>query len=211
VVELTAITTTIMKTKTLQVATALALAALSIAPFAAAQSLNSHANVHASAGTNVTVQNENSLPPGIRNAPGIQKRIDDGKGLPQGLLKFLNGFTGGFSDHKGSSTHATSTPPATTTPDTTAPQILNSFVHAVSTSSASFFVLSNENTTASLWLSTTTPVNTSGSATASSSALVNFHDIKVTGLASSTLYYYVLGVSDSSNNTATSSGFFTTM
>ncbi len=196
-----------MKTKILPVATAIALAAMSVAPFAAAKNINSSANAKVHANSSVTVQNDDRLPPGVRNAPGIEKRIENGKGLPKGLLKFLNGFTRGH----GSSTHATSTPPATTTPDTTAPGILSSFAHTVSTSSASFFALTNEKTDAKVWVGTTTPVSTSGAATASSSALVSFHDVKVTGLASSTLYFYVLGVSDSSGNMTTTSGSFSTM
>ncbi len=155
-------------------------------------------------------KNDSRLPPGIRHAPGIEKRIENGKGLPNGLMKFLNGFPWGSHHQKGSSTHPTSTPPATTTPDVTAPKILSNLVHAVSSSSASFFVLTNEKADAKIWLGTTTPVNTSVSATASSSAFVSFHDLNVTGLASSTLYYYVLGVSDHIGNMATTSGSFTT-
>ena len=35
-------------------------------------------------------KNDDNLPKGIRTAPGIEKRVEEGKWLPKGILKFWN-------------------------------------------------------------------------------------------------------------------------
>ena len=237
------------------------------------------------------------LPKGIENAPGIEKRIDDGKGLPSGIMKFFNDFFSRFTRHgtttvavalnirdlhvaKATSTasvtwttsesassevrYSTSssvTASSTTvsdgtlstshtmtltglTPDTTyyyvvvakdnsgnekdtsvlqfktealatvdtvPPNILFSTTFGVNRNSAHIIWITNERSDSKVWLSTSSPVSVSATTTDSVASLSYFHNIVVSGLATSTTYFYAVSSTDASGNvSATSTGSFTT-
>ncbi len=152
-----------------------------------------HTQIKASTSATTSIdQNDDRLPPGIRHAPGITKRIERGKGLPFGLI--LNLF-----NH-----HGTSTPRhGTSTPGTIAPRIVFVNVTNVGTSSVTINWLTNEMTT------TTIRYGTSSDLSATSSSLSNgtlafYHHSTLTGLTADTTYYYQLVISNGSGNTTES-------
>ena len=73
--------------------------------------------------------------------------------------------------------------------------------------------MTNEKATSKVWFGTTTPVATDGSSSlVSSSEKVRSHILSFSNLATSTIYYYIVGSSDANGNTATSSQYsFTTL
>lgn len=89
-------------------------------------------------------------------------------------------------------------------PDTTAP-IIAGLTATSTTGSASRIVWdTNEMATGSIWYSASTPVVTTGVPAASSATLTLGHDFLLSGLATSTTYYYVAASTDAAGNTATS-------
>lgn len=240
-------------------------------------------------------KDDDRLPPGLRRAPGIEKRVEDGKGLPFGWWFRLFG-----SGHNGNGTttpptfnfvlsnvnssvstssatiswntnrasdskvfYSTTSPatisnslvsngslvfnhslalsglePATTyyyfvtsttnggetatssagsfttntlpTPDTEAPEIVFSTIIDLTESSARFIWVTDESSNSKVWVSTTTPVDLSGTANSESSTLAYYHNLLVSGLSASTTYYYVLSSADANGNAATTTGSFIT-
>lgn len=141
--------------------------------------------------------NDDCLPPGILHAPGIAKRLENGKGLPPGLLKLKKDCQPGHGDHG----HATSTPPtATSTPDIIAPQITFATSLNVTASTSRLIWVTNEAADSRVWTSTSSPVATTSATAASNSTLTFYHDLTLTGLATSTQYFYTVGSADASSN-----------
>lgn len=140
--------------------------------------------------------NDDRLPPGIRNAPGIEKRVENGKGLPKGLFKFFNDIFSKFvRGDKATSTHATST-------DNVMPVIQNLRVISA-TSTANITWKTNVLTTSEIRYGTSTPINASSSVVIDSS-LVSNHSVVINGLNPNTTYYYVVIAKDSKGNVKTS-------
>ena len=90
------------------------------------------------------------------------------------------------------------------TPDTRAP-IISLFNITPEYSSAIARWQTNENATALIWLSTSTPVDTNIMPTITRSTMQQSHQISITGLDSSTTYHVVVASKDASGNSATSS------
>jgi hypothetical protein len=135
------------------------------------------------------------LPRGILHAWGIEKRIENGKGLPFGLFKkFVK------CDNNGNGNGTTT---ATTTQDTRAPRISNISV-AEATSTATVTWRTDESTTGSVRYGTTSNI-TSSSTTQNDGSLVLNHSVGLTGLTPNTTYYYVIVARDTSGNTRESS------
>ena len=94
---------------------------------------------------------------------------------------------------------------STLPPDTTAPTLSNISATSVASTTATIIWNTNEVSDSTVWFGTTTPV-VLGSPTLSLSnaALVTSHSIGLSGLASSTTYYYAVQSKDAANNIATS-------
>ena len=145
------------------------------------------------------------VPPGHLIAPGWLKKnngerpiIPECQTLPGGIEKKGDGWW-----KKGTTT--TPTPPvATTTPDTIAP-VISVIGISPATSTAVVSWTTNENSDSKVWFGTTTPVSTGSTANVSASTLISSHLISLSGLATSTTYYFVVGSTDASGNSATSS------
>ena len=95
-------------------------------------------------------------------------------------------------------------------PPDVVPPVINAISTSVSTSTIDVSWSTNEVATSKVYYSTTTPVSASLSAFVQSGAFVLNHNLKIEGLASSTLYYLLIESTDTSANTATSSQFSTT-
>lgn len=138
--------------------------------------------------------------PGHLIAPGWLKQNREGKNpvrpckaLPPGIAKKIGGGSG------------TST--ASTTPDTTAPVISDIDADVTSSTTAEVEWETNESASSKVWYSTVSPLDLTASTTlmVSSSTLTKDHELDLTGLSASSTYYYVVGSTDASGNTATSS------
>ncbi len=135
------------------------------------------------------------IPPGHLIAPGWLKHegnempiVPPCQTLPPGILNKHPMF-------------GTTTPP---TSDTTAPIISNiSASTTVTTSTIKWNT--DENSTSSVWFSSTTPINFSTATMTSIVGGVTNHSVLLSGLSTSTTYYFVVGSTDFSGNTATSS------
>ena len=92
-----------------------------------------------------------------------------------------------------------------TTPDVIAPVISGTSVSSIASTTATVAWTTNENATGKVYYSTVSPVNFLTALTMSSAALTTSHSFGLTGLATSTTYYYVLESKDASVNTATTS------
>lgn len=101
--------------------------------------------------------------------------------------------------------------PATTTPDVIAPVLSGIISSGVTSSNATISWTTNESANGNVYFSTSTPLNTATASTLGNLAYSISHSFNLTGLTSSTTYYYVVKSADVSNNTATSSQYsFTT-
>lgn len=138
------------------------------------------------------------VPPGLLIAPGIRQKLGFtpqpllGQVLPPGIAKKLETPT---------STLGTST----STPDNVAPSISNLTATSTTASSTAITWISNEPANSKLWYSTLTPivVGTSTPIISSSELTLN-HSLLLTGLSTSTTYYYLVTSADAAGNTATS-------
>ena len=89
--------------------------------------------------------------------------------------------------------------------DTTPPVITNLGASDVASTTATISWDTDEDTTATLWFSTTTPLTTSTAEIMNQSSLSTSHSFDLENLATSTTYYYITDSSDLSGNTATTS------
>jgi len=96
----------------------------------------------------------------------------------------------------------TTTPPPTT--DTTTPNLTN-IAATPAQNGATINWNTNEQATARVWLSTTSPVSTSGTPTAARESLAGAHAFSMSSLLSGTTYYYIVSSADATGNRATSS------
>ena len=96
--------------------------------------------------------------------------------------------------------------------DVTAPVISAVTSASVTGSSAHVTWTTDELSDSTVWYSTSTPiVNTSSASVVSSANMVLSHDLALSGLATSTQYYYITGSKDAAGNSATSAQYsFTT-
>lgn len=91
-----------------------------------------------------------------------------------------------------------------TTADVTAPTI-SSITSSIGSTTATINWITNEASNSIVTYSTTTPVGV-GATTVSSSTPVTSHQFNLTGLATSTTYYFTISSADGSNNTSTVTG-----
>lgn len=98
------------------------------------------------------------------------------------------------------------------TGDTTAPNFLSASIGSVTMTSAHVLFTASESVTAKIFVSTSTPVTTSGTATVSVTSSASSHDVTLTGLANGTTYRVVIVASDAAGNKKASSELaFTTL
>lgn len=97
-------------------------------------------------------------------------------------------------------------------PDTTAPVISGVSATSTASTTASIVWTTDEPADSTVWYATSTPVSVVTASSASSASLTTSHNIDLSGLNASTLYYYFVGSKDSALNTATSTeSSFTTL
>lgn len=95
--------------------------------------------------------------------------------------------------------------------DTVSPNILFSTTYGVDGNSAHIIWVTNELSDSSVWLGTNSAVNVSTTPTEKSTALTYFHNVVVSGLSTSTAYFYVVSSTDAvGNSSANVTGSFTT-
>lgn len=111
-------------------------------------------------------KNDDNLPPGIKTAPGIEKRVETGKWLPQGLLKFFD-----RSESNDASVNIR----------------LNGFEVETATSSASIYFKTNIDTKGVLTYSASSSLS---DATVIDLALADEHNITLSDLEAGTVYYF---------------------
>ncbi len=131
-----------------------------------------------------------------------------------GAYRFIASYSGD-SNNKSVATNcsnASQTVNVTAVLDTTAP-----ILSAVGTSNllgttTSVIWTTNEASNSKVWYGTTTPVSTSNTTMLSNNSLVTSHSLGLSGLATSTTYYFKVVSTDGANNSATSteSSFVTT-
>ena len=88
-------------------------------------------------------------------------------------------------------------------PDTTPPVLSAATVRSIASTTATVSWTTNENATSKVYFGTTTPLSLATAATVSDSTLVTSHVLSLSGLATSTAYYYVIQSADASGNAAT--------
>ncbi len=135
------------------------------------------------------------IPPGHLIAPGWLKKnngvrpiVPECQKLPKGIDKKLDDD----NDHG-------------TTADIAAPVISGVAASNLLATTTNIVWTTNEKSNSKVWFSTTTPLDLNLPASVSSSEKVKGHNLLLSGLATSTTYYYVVGSSDERGNTATSS------
>lgn len=156
-------------------------------------------NEHVSSSTNnIVISGEKKLcvkvPPGHLIAPGWLKKNDmpvvpECQKLPKGISDKLEQER----EH------------ASTTVDTVAPVISGVSTSNLLATTTNVVWTTNELSTSKVWFGTSTPLVLASSTLVSSALLVTNHALSLSGLATSTAYYYVVVSSDASGNTATSS------
>lgn len=142
------------------------------------------------------------VPPGHLIAPGWLRKNDGEapvvpqcQNLPKGIEQNRDNEQEG-EDNEGD--HATSSV------DMIAPVISGLMATNVTASSSSIVWTTNEDATSNLWYSISTPVATTGAPMVTATTLVTNHIVPVSGLATSTTYYYVVSSADDMGNVATS-------
>lgn len=137
------------------------------------------------------------IPPGHMIAPGWLKKHD--KPVLTLLIPLCNSKRQNENEHS-------------IIPDTTAPVISAVGTANLMGTTTSITWTTDENATSKVWFGTTNPLILGSSSMVSNGTLVTFHSMPLSGLATSTIYFYIVVSSDSSGNTATStqSSFLTT-
>lgn len=144
------------------------------------------------------------VPPGHLIAPGWLKKhkgedkpiVPECQKLPKGIKDLLD------RDHDDDDDNSTTTPPIA---DALVPVISAISTSNISSTTVMISWLTNEPSTSKIYYATTTPVNFATALTVSNSSLVTSHTFGLTGLASSTTYYFALESKDAVLNTATTS------
>lgn len=93
---------------------------------------------------------------------------------------------------------------ASTTPDTIPPMISGVSATMVTGTTTHIIWTTNEIADSVVWYGTSTPIVTANASATHSASLVLSHDLTLSGLATSTTYYYMAGSTDASGNSATS-------
>ncbi|GEM_PF-6763955 len=148
----------------------------------------------------------------VRLPRGIEKRIENGKDFPKGILKKLDKKLDKKSKHndrkndwKDERKEDTKEKIKNERLDIVAPELFGVTSIQIGKDSARLIWATSERSDSKAWVSTVTPVSTTGAAYASSTDLGYFHDLRLSGLAASTTYHYIVSTADASHNMTTSS------
>jgi len=114
-------------------------------------------------------KNDENLPKGIRTAPGIEKRVEEGKWLPQGILKFFDRDNDNDDD------------------DGEVEIKISDFKVSASTTSANIYFKTNVETKGALTYSASSSLS---NATVVNLALDDEHNVNLTNLEDDTVYYF---------------------
>lgn len=96
------------------------------------------------------------------------------------------------------------------TVDSSLPKVLFSGTLKVGANIANILWVTDKPTTGKVWVSTTSPVVTTGTPTKTTAASSNYHNVEITGLATSTTYFYSVSSLDVLGNTVSATGSFVT-
>lgn len=141
-------------------------------------------------------KNKLCIPPGHMIAPGWLKKND--KPTPTSSIPLCN--------NRGNGGNSSTTPQ-----DKIAPVISAVGTSNLLGTTTSVVWTTNEASNSKVWFGTATPVVTTGAANITNASMVTSHSVPLSGLSTSTTYYFVVGSTDPANNTATSSqGSFVT-
>lgn len=113
-------------------------------------------------------KNDENLPKGIRTAPGIEKRVEEGKWLPQGILKFFDRDNDNDDDGE-------------------VEIKISDFKVSASTTSANIYFKTNIETKGTLTYSASSSLS---NATVVNLALDDEHNINLINLEDDTVYYF---------------------
>lgn len=148
----------------------------------------------------------NIAPGWLRKITGIRQIVSECRKQHKDERKNDDNDTDEDEDHDDDNRHGT------TTSDTSAPLISNVNVSGVGSTTAAVNWTTNEEATSKVYYGTTTPINLGSALSASQGGMAILHSVPLTGLATSTTYYYVVEAKDAVNNIATSSqSSFTTL
>lgn len=143
------------------------------------------------------------VPPGHLIAPGWLKKnkevvVPTCQTLPPGIVKQL--------------TSTTTTTTATTTPvtDTKAPIISYLSISGITISTATISWLTNEPATGKIYYATSSPLDIGTAAIMSSGTLTTTQSFTLTGLATNTLYRFMIEARDAAGNTASTTSIVNT-
>ncbi len=114
-------------------------------------------------------KNDGNLPKGIRTAPGIEKRVEEGKWLPQGILKFFDRDNDNDDD------------------DGQVEIKISDFKVSASTTSANIYFKTNVETKGTLTYSASSSLS---NATVVNLALDGEHSVNLASLEDDTVYYF---------------------
>lgn len=131
-------------------------------------------------------------------------------GLTSGVTYYFVAVSSESSSSTATSSQSQFTVQTPAPADTTAPSILFATNIGSSASTTSLIWVTNESSDSKVWFGTTTPVSTSTAPMVSSGIFSFFHQLSLPSLATSTLYYFTIGSTDSSGNTGYYSASFTT-
>lgn len=136
------------------------------------------------------LEGSGELPRGIQHAPGIQKRIERGKGLPPGIAKKIDRNNDEEGDDRDDEDER----------DLVAPVLSPIMVIDRTEMSARVLWATNERADSRLFVNTTSPVVTSGTASAVSAEFTLLHNLALGGLQPGITYFYVVSSADASGN-----------
>ncbi len=131
-----------------------------------------------------------ALPWGILHAPGIEKRIENGKGLPHGIEKKLDGDhdSGKHDGHD----------------DDRLPAIDQLRVTGITQTEARISWTNSATSTGKVLVSDVRPIAEAQAKIFADATLATSHSVAVTGLTPDTTYFYLVQSTDASGNVSTS-------
>lgn len=138
------------------------------------KTLSISATIHSTttSDSDLDYKNDENLPKGIRTAPGIEKRVEEGKWLPQGILKFWDRDNDDDNDQDG---------------EVEVKIKISDFKVSASTTSANIYFKTNVETKGTLTYSASSSLS---NATVVNLALDDEHNINLINLEDDTVYYF---------------------
>lgn len=141
------------------------------------------------------------IPPGHMIAPGWLRKMDGIRPIVPECQKLPRGIEGKIDDEDGKRGHKGSS-----TPDRIPPVMTNVNANGIGSTTATIsWTTAHEPSTSKVYYGTTTPLILGSTLTATQGGKATSHSVPLSGLSTSTSYYYVVESKDAAGNTATSS------